>query len=97
MTLGFQADLLHEEWGGRMNAEEQRILDRQVSDWKKEIGRLAEMISAAKGGGCAVVMIQPVAEGYEDVAPELIVEDALGVTQRGWPTSFQVEILNPSV
>lgn len=79
-----------------MNAEDQQTLDNQVKDWTKEMHRLAGMIAAAKGSPCAVVLIQPVNEGYDDVAPELIVEDALNVQQKGWPAGFQIDILNPS-
>lgn len=33
-------------------------------------------------------------EGYEDVVPELIAEDALHVHTYGWPEGFEVEVLN---
>lgn len=80
-----------------MTAEDQRVLDKQVSDWAKEMQRLAGMIAASKGNICAVVLIQPLNEGYDDVAPELIVEDAFNVQQKGWPSGFQIDVLNPSV
>jgi hypothetical protein len=33
---------------------------------------------------------------YEDVAPELIAEDALHVMNHGWPEGFDIQILNRS-
>ncbi|WP_246174744.1 MULTISPECIES: hypothetical protein [Pandoraea] len=57
--------------------EEQAIRDRQVNDWTKELKRLAGQVAAAKGIPSAILMITPRNEGYEDVVPELIAEDAL--------------------
>lgn len=39
-------------------------------------------------------MITPRDEGYEDVVPELIAEDALHVHTYGWPEGFEIEVLN---
>lgn len=79
------------------NEEQQQILDRQVRDWTTEMNRLADQIAAAKGTPCAVVLITPRnQEGYEEVAPELITEDAFRVLNFGWPEGFEVETLNPS-
>lgn len=69
-------------------------LVKQVQDWKTEITRLADLVAAAQGTQVAVVMFTPQAEGYEDVEPEVLVEDVLGVRLRGWPTGFHVDILN---
>lgn len=69
-------------------------LAKQILDWKTEITRLADLVAAAQGTQVAVVMFTPQAEGYEDVEPEVLVEDVLGVRLRGWPTGFQVDILN---
>ncbi|CAJ6621129.1 hypothetical protein [Burkholderia arboris] len=77
-----------------MMQDEKRVIDRQVDEWTKELKRLAVQIAAAKGQPCAIVMITPIDEGYEDVAPELIAEDAIRVMHRGWPDGFEVAILN---
>lgn len=80
-----------------MKFDEQQILERQVSEWTAELKRLAGQIAAAQGVSCAVVMIKArVQEGYEDVAPELIAEDAFRVSNFGWPDGFDIEVLNPS-
>lgn len=80
-----------------MTNEEKRILARQVDDWSKELQRLVGQIASAKGQACAVVMITARSqEGYEDVTPELITEDAFRVSNFGWPAGFDVEVLNPS-
>ncbi|NHR04418.1 hypothetical protein HA052_04335 [Chromobacterium haemolyticum] len=76
--------------------EEQALLDLQVADWTMELQGLAGKIATAKGRNCAIVLIEPKGEGYEDVCPQLIVEDALGVLSRGWPSAFSVTILNRS-
>lgn len=94
-------DQVRESWpsqsdGSTMTSEEKRILDRQVHDWTKELKRLAGQIAAANGVSIAIVMITPTNEGYVDVAPELIAEDALHVHRDGWPDGFEVEILNPA-
>lgn len=81
--------MLHEE------KHDARVLDKQVQEWKREIGRLADLISAAQGTSVAVVMFTPRTEGYEDVAPIILVEDVLGVSSRGWPTGVAVDVLNP--
>ena len=80
-----------------MTNEEKRILAKQVDDWTKELRRLAGQIATAKGQPCAVVMITARdLEGYEDIAPELVTEDAFRVSNFGWPEGFEVEVLNPS-
>ncbi|MDB0544515.1 hypothetical protein LBW62_25070 [Ralstonia solanacearum] len=80
-----------------MTKDEQQVLDRQVSQWTAELTRLAGQIAAAKGLTCAVVLITPRdQEGYTDVAPELVTEDAFGVLNFGWPKDFEVEVLNRS-
>lgn len=79
------------------NEEQKQILDRQVREWTAELTRLAGQIAAAKGAPCALVMITPRdQEGYEDVAPELITEDAFRVMNFGWPEGLEVETLNRS-
>ncbi|AIV73854.1 hypothetical protein [Burkholderia pseudomallei] len=74
--------------------DEQQVLERQVREWTVELTRLASQIAAAKGVSSAIVMITPRNEGYEDVVPELIAEDALNVHTYGWPEGFEVEVLN---
>ncbi|WP_180277134.1 hypothetical protein [Janthinobacterium sp. BJB446] len=54
------------------------------------------MIAAAKGGNCALVMISGTDADYADVAPELILEDALRLNPHGWPTGFSIDLLNQS-
>ncbi|WP_186130651.1 hypothetical protein [Burkholderia gladioli] len=76
------------------STDTQQILDRQVREWTQELKRLAGMIAAAKGIPSAIVMLTPRDADYADVAPELITEDALQVHRDGWPTGFDVEILN---
>ncbi|WGS55033.1 hypothetical protein LFL96_36775 (plasmid) [Paraburkholderia sp. D15] len=79
-----------------MTGTEKKILDRQVREWTAEIKRLAGLIAAAQGTPSAVLLITPRDEGYTDVAPELIAEDAMHVHRDGWPNGFDVEILNRS-
>jgi len=79
-----------------MTEDEKQIIERQVREWTTELKRLAGQIAAAKGQPCAIVMITPIDEGYEDVVPELIAEDAMRVLNQGWPEGFEVEILNQS-
>lgn len=67
-----------------------------IAEAKEEMARLARKIAAMQGVNCAIALITPSAEGYEDVCPELIVEDALRVSDLGWPSSFSVDLLNPS-
>lgn len=74
--------------------DEKQLLERQVREWKAELIRLAGQIAAAKGVQSAIVMITPRGEGYEDVVPELIAEDALQVRTYGWPEGFEIEVLN---
>lgn len=74
--------------------DEKQVLERQVREWTVELTRLAGQIAAAKGVPSAIVMITPRNEGYEDVVPELIAEDALKVHTYGWPEGFKVEVLN---
>lgn len=76
--------------------EHQAILDKQVSEWTKELRHLASQIAAAKGVNCAVVMIAGDDNDYADVAPELILEDALRINPHGWPEGFSIDLLNPS-
>ncbi|KVK87626.1 hypothetical protein WJ47_12425 [Burkholderia ubonensis] len=76
--------------------DEKQVLERQVREWTVELTRLAGLIAAAKGVPSAIVMITPRNEGYEDVVPELIAEDAMRVLHHGWPEGFEVAILNQS-
>lgn len=75
---------------------QRETLDKQTLAWEAEMQRLASQIAAARGTGCAVVMILPTDEGYSDVAPELILEDAMRVGTFGWPDGFNVQLLNPT-
>ncbi|MBK1902015.1 MULTISPECIES: hypothetical protein [Burkholderia] len=77
-----------------MTTDTQKILDRQVNEWTQELKDLACKIAAAKGMPAAIVLITPKDEGYTDVVPELIAEDALQVHTYGWPEGFEFEILN---
>lgn len=76
------------------DTDTQQVLERQVREWTQELTRLAGLIAAAKGVPSAIVMLTPRDPDYADVAPELITEDALQVHRDGWPTGFDVEILN---
>ncbi|WDD90243.1 hypothetical protein Bsp3421_000064 (plasmid) [Burkholderia sp. FERM BP-3421] len=76
--------------------DEKLILEKQIRDWTAELKRLAHQIAAVKGQPCAIVMISPLDEDYQDVAPELIAEDAMRVSKAGWPDGFEVEVLNQS-
>lgn len=76
--------------------EQQAILNKQVEDWTRELKRVADLIAAAKGGNCALVMISSNDADYADVAPELILEDALRVNPHGWPAGFSIDLLNQS-
>lgn len=80
----------------KLSQEHKAILDKQVADWTKELRHLASQIAAAKGVNCAVVLITGDDEDYGDVAPELILEDALRVNPYGWPAGFSIDLLNPS-
>lgn len=79
-----------------MKNNDNAVLAKQMSEWTREMNRLAGQIAAAKGQPCAVVMITALSEDYADVAAELIVEDALRVQSYGWPEGFDVAILNPT-
>ena len=76
--------------------EQEAILKKQIQDWSKELKRVADLIAAAKGGNCALVMISSTDADYADVAPELILEDALRVNPLGWPAGFSIDLLNQS-
>ncbi|MQA38889.1 hypothetical protein GEV02_12055 [Rugamonas sp. FT29W] len=67
-----------------------------MNEWTRELARLANMITATKGSSYAVVMISNTQDGYEDVPPQLVLEDALRVVPYGWPQGFDFEILNPA-
>lgn len=77
--------------------EQEAILKKQIQDWTKELKRLADLIAAAKGGNCALVMISSTDADYADVAPELILEDVLRVNPHGWPDGFSIDLLNQSI
>ncbi|WP_321794752.1 hypothetical protein [Caballeronia sp. J97] len=78
-----------------MKKNEKKILDDQIQRWSDEMTALAEKISAAKGTPCALLLITPHGD-YDDVAPEVIAEEALRVVNQGWPDGFDVKILNRS-
>ena len=84
-----------------MTKDDKKVLDDQIRRWTSEINELAEKIAAAKGlkgtkgMSCALLLVTPQGD-YEDVAPELIAEDALRVMNHGWPEGFDIEILNRS-
>jgi hypothetical protein len=80
----------------KLSQEQQAILNKQVTDWTKELRHLASQIAAAKGVNCAVVLITGNEEDYADVVPELILEDALRVNPHGRPAGFSIDLLNPS-
>lgn len=77
-------------------SEQETILKKQVQDWTTELTRVADLIAAAKGGKCALVMISSTDADYADVSPELILEDALRVNPHGWPNGFSIDLLNQS-
>jgi len=77
---------------------DKKVLDDQIRRWTTEMNDLAGKIAVAKGTKCtsdALLLVMPQGE-YEDVAPELIAEDALRVMNHGWPEGFDIEILNRS-
>lgn len=76
--------------------EDKSVLDKRVADWTNELRHLALQIAAAKGSNCAVVLITGTDAEYADVAPELILEDAMRVNPHGRPEGFSVDLLNPS-
>ena len=76
--------------------EQKTILKKQVQDWTTELNRVADLIAAAKGGNCALVMISSTDADHVDVAPELILEGAMRVNPLGWPQGFEVTLLNPT-
>lgn len=76
-------------------SEQAQMIDRQVREWTAELRRLADLIAAAKGASCALVLICGTDQDYVDVAPQLVLEDALRVNPYGWPQGFDIELLNP--
>jgi hypothetical protein len=46
--------------------DEKLILEKQIRDWTAELKRLAHQIAAAKGLPCAIVMISPLDEDYQE-------------------------------
>ncbi|WP_235516611.1 hypothetical protein [Caballeronia cordobensis] len=81
-----------------MTKDDKKILDDQIRRWTTGINDLAAKIAAAKGTtgvNYALILVTPEGD-YEDVAPELIAEDALRVMNHGWPDGFDIEILNRS-
>ena len=84
-----------------LSAQQQKaMLDKQVAAWmaelRRESARLAVLITASTGKHHAVLMVSGTDEDYADVVPELILEDVLGVHERGWPKGFHIEVLNPA-
>lgn len=81
-----------------MSPEETEVLDTQVQRWLAEMRLLAALVTTAKGGNCAIVMIESVVDddGAEPIAPELVLEDALRVVPHGWPDGFNFDVLNAS-
>ncbi len=76
----------------------EQILDRQREQWIEEMSRLASLISSLEGQNVAVVLVTADVDEYgestESVHPVLVLEDALRVSEFGWPTGFSFEILN---
>jgi hypothetical protein len=92
------ASLPDDEREKDMTRDDRKILDDQIRRWTTEINDLAEKIAAAKGTrnmNCAPLLVTPKGDD-EEVAPELIAEDALRVMNYGWPEGFDIEILNRS-
>lgn len=54
---------------------------------------LAEQVSVIKGESCALVLIEASGEGYEDVHPELLLEDACARNGE-FPEGFTFMLLN---
>lgn len=70
-------------------------MDDQVKQWREEIRVLTANIAEATGNrDYAVVLITPQSEGYEDVSPLLIFEDALRVNPYGFPQGFNFDVIN---
>lgn len=81
---------------GLTEKEQTQALDQQVREWSAELRRLAGLIATAKGTSSALVMITGTDDDYTDIAPQLILEDALRVNPHGWPKGFDIDLLNPS-
>jgi len=73
-----------------MTKDDKKVLDDQIRRWTTEMNDLAGKIAVAKGTkgtngtSDALLLVMPQG-GYEDVAPELIAEDALRVMNQVGP------------
>ncbi len=78
------------------DAQQKHLTDTQIREWTAELRRLADLVAAAKGTSCALVMISGADEAYADIAPQLILEDAMRINPHGLPQGFNIELLNTS-
>ena len=78
-----------------MSGEYSKVIQDQIARWTAEISRIASLIAYAQGRPCAVALITPTGEGYEDVISDYVLEDAFAVGARGWPEGFDINLLNP--
>jgi len=61
-----------------------------------QIKQLADELAPLRGTSVAVVLIEPTAEGYEHVAPQLVMEDVCCSPTGAWPRGFSLTLLNES-
>lgn len=61
-----------------------------------QMRKLAEQLAELQPTPLAVVLIEPKQDGYEDVAPQLLMEDVCCAANGAWPQGFSVTLLNPS-
>jgi hypothetical protein len=69
------------------------VAEHQILSQMKQ---LADELAALRGTSVAVVLIEPTAEGYEQVAPQLVMEDVCCSPAGAWPQGFSLTLLNKS-
>lgn len=71
------------------------ILDKQMVEWIAELRRLSDLIAGVRGKSFALVMISAADPEHKNLAPEWLLEAALGKPE-DWPKGFEVGLLNRS-
>jgi len=61
-----------------------------------QMKKLADQLAEQRGTAIAVVLIEPKNEGYEDAAPQLVMEDVCCSKTGAWPEGFSLTLLNQS-
>lgn len=59
-----------------------------------QMKHLADQLAAQRGTPVAVVLIEPTIDGYAQVAPQLVMEDACCSSTGKWPNDFSLTLLN---